>query len=243
MTIASAHRDEEGRVIERDAGPGLAAMALDDPRQEDERRRTARAHRRAQRLGPARMALLDGMNGANSPGRPGTILPQDGQGVTGHHVQRRMLGDIAGAPDTGPRANAKRGVTKLTEWRDEAAVFRMDPGRANRLERDASEEEAGRGRRRTALLLARIQFGFTVSFHFIFPAFSIGLASYLAVLEALVAEDRQGLSRPVQILAEDLRGRVRDGRGLRHRHVLPVRHQLVGVLRQGRADHRPAHGL
>jgi cytochrome bd ubiquinol oxidase subunit I len=36
-----------------------------------------------------------------------------------------------------------------------------------------------------ALLLARFQFGFTVSFHFIFPAFSIGLASYLAVLEAL----------------------------------------------------------
>jgi cytochrome bd ubiquinol oxidase subunit I len=37
----------------------------------------------------------------------------------------------------------------------------------------------------TALLLARLQFAFTVSFHFIFPAFSIGLASYLAVLEAL----------------------------------------------------------
>jgi len=36
-----------------------------------------------------------------------------------------------------------------------------------------------------ALLLARLQFGFTVSFHFIFPAFSIGLASYLMVLEAL----------------------------------------------------------
>ncbi|MES2755639.1 MAG: cytochrome ubiquinol oxidase subunit I [Pseudomonadota bacterium] len=35
------------------------------------------------------------------------------------------------------------------------------------------------------VLLARIQFGFTVSFHFIFPAFSIGLASYLAVLEGL----------------------------------------------------------
>jgi cytochrome d ubiquinol oxidase subunit I len=37
----------------------------------------------------------------------------------------------------------------------------------------------------TALLLARAQFAFTVSFHFIFPAFSIGLASYLAVLEGL----------------------------------------------------------
>ena len=36
-----------------------------------------------------------------------------------------------------------------------------------------------------AVDLARIQFAFTVSFHIIFPAFSIGLASYLAVLEAL----------------------------------------------------------
>jgi len=36
-----------------------------------------------------------------------------------------------------------------------------------------------------ALLLARIQFAFTISFHFIFPAFSIGLASFLAVLEGL----------------------------------------------------------
>jgi len=36
-----------------------------------------------------------------------------------------------------------------------------------------------------ALMLARAQFAFTVSFHFIFPAFSIGLASFLAVLEGL----------------------------------------------------------
>ena len=36
-----------------------------------------------------------------------------------------------------------------------------------------------------ALTLARMQFAFTVSFHIIFPAFSIGLASYLAVLEGL----------------------------------------------------------
>jgi cytochrome d ubiquinol oxidase subunit I len=32
-------------------------------------------------------------------------------------------------------------------------------------------------------LLARIQFAFTISFHIIFPAFTIGLASWLAVLE------------------------------------------------------------
>src|SRR6202521_919614 len=36
-----------------------------------------------------------------------------------------------------------------------------------------------------ALTLARLQFAFTVSFHIVFPAFTIGLASYLAVLEAL----------------------------------------------------------
>ena len=36
-----------------------------------------------------------------------------------------------------------------------------------------------------AVLLARIQFAFTVSFHVLFPAFTIGLASYLAVLNGL----------------------------------------------------------
>lgn len=36
-----------------------------------------------------------------------------------------------------------------------------------------------------ATLLARIQFAFTISAHIIFPVFSIGLASYLAVLNGL----------------------------------------------------------
>ena len=37
----------------------------------------------------------------------------------------------------------------------------------------------------SAELLARVQFAFTISFHIIFPAFSIGLAAYLAVLNGL----------------------------------------------------------
>src|SRR5438270_4215858 len=37
-----------------------------------------------------------------------------------------------------------------------------------------------------AVVLARAQFAFTMTFHIVFPAFSIGLASYLAVLEALL---------------------------------------------------------
>src|SRR3569833_270173 len=37
----------------------------------------------------------------------------------------------------------------------------------------------------TALLLARWQFAFTVSFHFLFPPFTIGLSAYLTVLEGM----------------------------------------------------------
>ena len=37
----------------------------------------------------------------------------------------------------------------------------------------------------TALILARLQFSFTIGVHILFPSFTIGLASYLAVLEGL----------------------------------------------------------
>ncbi len=42
-----------------------------------------------------------------------------------------------------------------------------------------------------AFHLARAQFGFTVAFHIVFPTFSIGLASYLMVLEALWLRTRE----------------------------------------------------
>src|SRR3974390_1319589 len=35
------------------------------------------------------------------------------------------------------------------------------------------------------VLLARIQFAFTVTFHIIFPSFTIGLSAYIATLELL----------------------------------------------------------
>lgn len=46
-----------------------------------------------------------------------------------------------------------------------------------------------------ALLLSRLQFAFTIGFHIIFPAFTIGLASYLAVLEGLWLFTRKPLFR------------------------------------------------
>ncbi len=44
-----------------------------------------------------------------------------------------------------------------------------------------------------AINLARAQFAFTISFHFLFPAFTIGLASYLAVLEGLWLKTNEGV--------------------------------------------------
>lgn len=43
------------------------------------------------------------------------------------------------------------------------------------------------------VMLARIQFAFTISFHIIFPAFTIGLASFLVVLEALRIKTGQNI--------------------------------------------------
>src|ERR1700686_1107249 len=45
----------------------------------------------------------------------------------------------------------------------------------------------------TALLLSRIQFAFTITFHIIFPSFTIGLAAWLTVLQVL----RLASGRPV----------------------------------------------
>ena len=36
-----------------------------------------------------------------------------------------------------------------------------------------------------AVMLARVQFAFTVSFHIIFPTISIGLAMFLTVMEGM----------------------------------------------------------
>ena len=43
------------------------------------------------------------------------------------------------------------------------------------------------------IFLARLQFAFTVAFHFIFPSLSIGLASYLAVLNGLWLRTRDAV--------------------------------------------------
>jgi hypothetical protein len=63
----------------------------------------------------------------------------------------------------------------------------------------------------TALLLSRIQFAFIVSFHIIFPSFTIGLAPWLTVRSRKTppARDRYRGSSPVGDRAAGLGARVR----------------------------------
>lgn len=47
------------------------------------------------------------------------------------------------------------------------------------------------------LFLARLQFAFTIAFHILFPSFTIGLASYLVVLEALWLKSGKAVYRRI----------------------------------------------
>jgi hypothetical protein len=59
----------------------------------------------------------------------------------------------------------------------------------------------------TALILSRLQFAFTITFHIIFPSFTIELAAWLCVLEGL----HLVTARPVYRRLFDLRRCLRDG--------------------------------
>src|SRR5688572_10144203 len=49
------------------------------------------------------------------------------------------------------------------------------------------------------VLLSRIQFGFVMSFHIIFPAFTIGLASWLAFLAGMYLKTKRTLWRELYL--------------------------------------------
>ena len=87
------------------------------------------------------------------------------------------------------------------------------------------------------VILSRIQFAFVISFHIIFPAFTIGLAAWLATIEGARLFTGDALYRRVfdfwlKIFA------VSFGMGVvtRHRHGVPVRHQLGRAGAEDRLD-------
>ena len=94
------------------------------------------------------------------------------------------------------------------------------------------------------VLLARLQFAFTIAFHIIFPSFTIGLSAYIATLHVTAWLHRpRPLPADRPVLDQDFRGVVRHGRGFGRRAVLRARHQLEPVLACRRQHHRPARRL
>ena len=81
-----------------------------------------------------------------------------------------------------------------------------------------------------ALLLARIQFGFTISFHIIFPALTIGLRAISPCWKPL-AETRARYISTSPLLDEGFLPSPSAWAWSRAGHGLPVRHQLERVLR------------
>ena len=84
------------------------------------------------------------------------------------------------------------------------------------------------------LLLSRIQFGFVVSFHIIFPSFTIGLSSWLVVLEALwLKSGKEGYLRLYRFWLKIFA--ITFGLGVFSGiHELPVRHQLERLFHRHR---------
>ena len=87
----------------------------------------------------------------------------------------------------------------------------------------------------TALLLSRLQFAFTISFHIIFPSFSIGLAAWLTILEALY----QATGRPAYRVVFEFWLKIFSvafGMGVVSGIVMAFRHELGGFGSHGRPD-------
>ena len=80
------------------------------------------------------------------------------------------------------------------------------------------------------LLLSRIQWAWVIGWHILLPAFTVGLASYVAVLEGLFLFHRSGPLVPYfSFLDTHLLRLIRNGGRVRHHHAIPVRHELVPV--------------
>ena len=91
--------------------------------------------------------------------------------------------------------------------------------------------------------LARLQFAMTSIYHFLFVPVTIGLAFLTALLQTSLAPDRPRRVPAADPVLRDAAGHQRRGRrGDRAGAGVPVRHELVGVLADGRRRVRRAAG-
>ena len=93
------------------------------------------------------------------------------------------------------------------------------------------------------LLWHRIQFAFSITYHYLFPQLTMGLALLIVVFKvAGAALRRRVVQRGRPVLGADLRPQLRDGGRDRHPDGVPVRDQLGAVLQLRRRGHRPDPG-
>ncbi len=89
----------------------------------------------------------------------------------------------------------------------------------------------------------RIQFAFSITFHYLFPQLTMGLALLIVLFKSLALRLRdEFVRRGRPVLGPDLRPQLRDGGGNRHPDGVPVRDQLVPVLPLLRRAGRPGPG-
>ena len=99
-----------------------------------------------------------------------------------------------------------------------------------------------------ALVFHRLQFAFTIIYHYLFPQLTMGLALLIVVMKALRPRGGRGaLERRGPLLDPDLRHQLRGRRRHGHPDGVPVRHQLGAVQplrgRRDRADPRDGGAL
>ena len=91
------------------------------------------------------------------------------------------------------------------------------------------------------VLADRLQFAFTVMFHYLFPIGTMGLAPFVAAYTWKAARDvDEECGRDRAILDEDLRDQLRGRRRDRHSDGVPVRNELGRVFAAQRRGRRSA---
>ncbi len=81
------------------------------------------------------------------------------------------------------------------------------------------------------VFLSRLQFAWVIAWHILLPAFTVGLASYIAVLEGLhLITGREIYFRVSRFWTRIFAVSFGMGGRIRHHDAVPVRHQLVALL-------------
>ena len=96
-----------------------------------------------------------------------------------------------------------------------------------------------------ALLLHRLHFAFTVTYHYLFPQLTMGLALLIVVLKTVaLVRHNERYNEAARFWAKIFAINFSDRRRYRHSHGISVRHQLGAVLPRHRRRDRaaPRHG-